>query len=273
MKPEISEAVMRMVDANKKKKTDTVLRAVYASITQGSRLPGFGLTVLVTVFIMNIGAWEKIISSFETETLLESTYHFQMIQTGMQSDVFSFALPILSTIPGSAMCLEELQTGFIKEYLPRTSRAGYLAGKIAGCGFLGGIAIVCGVILSLGMDMLIYLPREKVLENAGGYTAEWGEFLQKLLLLFCIGAFWALVGMLMSIVTNSKYMAYISPFILYYVLIIVCERYFKNCYVLYPGEWMQPEKFPGGCYGVMLWICELSVVVSLLFFRLAKDRI
>ena len=264
---------MRMADANKREKTDTVLRAVYASITQGSRLPGFGLTVLVTVLMMNIGAWEKIISSFEAETLLESTFHFQMIQTGMQSDVFSFVLPILSTIPGAAMCLEELQTGFIKEYLPRTSRAGYLAGKIAGCGFLGGIAVVCGVMLSLGMDMLMYLPREKMPESTAVYAAEWGKLLQNLLLFFCLGAFWALVGMLISIVTNSKYMAYISPFILYYVLIIICERYFKQCYVLYPGEWMQPEKFPGGCYGVMLWISELSAVVSLLFLRLAKDRI
>lgn len=272
VRTEISESVERMTDANKSEKMDTVLRAVRASVTQGIMLRGFGLSILVTALIMNIGVWEKILSSFETEGLLPGDFHFQILQEGMQSEWFAFVLPILSTVPCSAIFLEELQTGFMKAYLPRTSKSGYIIGKIGGCAFLGGIAAVCGIILAMGIDLLIYLPREKVLEETAGHTEAWGMFLQNLLLIFCIGMFWALFGMLMSIVTNSKYMAYISPFILYYVLIIMCERYFKSCYVFYPAEWMKPELFPGGCYGVMLFICELSAVVSLFFYRLAKDR-
>ena len=72
----------------------------------------------------------------------------------------------------------------------------------------------------------------------------------------------------------SKYMAYASPFILYYVLIILNERYFENLYVLYPKEWLFPsDAWVMGGFGVILLLVELTAIVSLAFAITAKRRL
>ena len=69
-------------------------------------------------------------------------------------------------------------------------------------------------------------------------------------------------------------MAYASPFILYYVLIILNERYFEDLYVLYPKEWLFPsDAWVMGSFGVMLLLIELIAIVSFLFVITAKRRL
>ena len=69
-------------------------------------------------------------------------------------------------------------------------------------------------------------------------------------------------------------MAYASPFVLYYVLIILYERYFDTLYVLYPKEWTNPSAFwMWGNAGVVLLLLELSIISGLLFFHAAKRRL
>ena len=98
--------------------------------------------------------------------------------------------------------------------------------------------------------------------------------MEKLLLFFLSGAFWACVGMLFAALTGSKYMAYASPFIIYYVLIILCERYFTFLYVLYPKEWTAPsEGWMWGTGGVVIMLLELTVIVSAVFSIAAKRRL
>lgn len=72
--------------------------------------------------------------------------------------------------------------------------------------------------------------------------------------------------MLVSSFTGSRYVAYLSPFIVYYLLIIMCERYFLGIRVLYPKEWMNPgEWWPMGRLGVVVWLAELSGLIVLAF--------
>jgi len=93
-------------------------------------------------------------------------------------------------------------------------------------------------------------------------------------ILFLSGAFWSLVGFTFSSLTMSKYMAYASPFISYYILIILHERYFEKLYVLYPKEWLFPsDAWVLGNLGVILLLAELMAVVSLAFVITAKRRL
>lgn len=267
--------IQQMADANKNERIDKLMGAVRAALTFGISSAAFKFTVAATILILAMGSWETIAGAFDfkADALLEQGFHFQVLRKAMHSDVFAFALPILSTIPGSAMLLEELKTGFIKEYLPRTSKNGYILGKLAGCMICGGFSVVCGILSALAVSMFVFLPREKSPGEDVSYLASAGELMQNLLLFFCIGAFFALVGMTLSVVTGSRYMAYISPFILYYVLIILCERYIRSCYMLYPREWIAAEKFPGGVYGVILFLGECAAGLAFLFYRLAERKI
>ena len=82
--------------------------------------------------------------------------------------------------------------------------------------------------------------------------------------MFASGAFWASIGMLFSNLTMSRYMAYASPFVIYYVLIILYERYFPVVYVLYPKEWLAPSSlWLYGNAGVLMIVAELTALAGL----------
>ena len=115
---------------------------------------------------------------------------------------------------------------------------------------------------------------EAAIEPGAASQPYFEELMGKVLLFFCSGAFWSLVGLTFATLTNSKYMAYASPFILYYVLVILYERYFDTLYVLYPKEWTSPSEFwMWGNTGVVLLLLELIIIFSLLFSHAAKRRL
>jgi hypothetical protein len=148
----------------------------------------------------------------------------------------------------------------------------YITGKLVACAFSGGLVLLLGILLAYGISALIFTPMELAL--AAGEIAQpyFAQLLLKCATLFFSGAFWSLAGFTFAALTQSKYMAYASPFILYYVLIILHERYFKDFYVLYPKEWLFPsEAWTLGGFGVILLLMILSVVMGL-WFTLAAER-
>lgn len=69
-------------------------------------------------------------------------------------------------------------------------------------------------------------------------------------------------------------MAYAAPFILYYVLIILCQRYFTWLYVLDPREWICAEKpWVGGLWGTLALLLELTGLCGAWFALTAKRRL
>ena len=92
--------------------------------------------------------------------------------------------------------------------------------------------------------------------------------------IFCFFGLFLFIGLLFATLTGSRYMAYASPFVIYYVLIILYERYFDTLYVLYPKEWLLPSN--RWCFGnlsVVIWVGELIIIVSLCFYLAAKRRL
>ena len=102
----------------------------------------------------------------------------------------------------------------------------------------GGLVIVVGVLIEWGISALVLLPMEKVAEAPSESTV---FLLKTCVLLFLNGGLWAVLGMTMSTIMESKYIAYASPFIVYYLLVILYERYFPNAWLLYPKNWLDSE--------------------------------
>ena len=73
------------------------------------------------------------------------------------------------------------------------------------------------------------------------------------------GMLWALIGLTLASVTTNRYMAYTSPFILYYLLIILHERYFRSIPLISPHEWTLP-------------ICLALISVTCAAFALYAER-
>ena len=123
----------------------------------------------------------------------------------------------------------------------------YILGKILSCGISGG-----GVEL-LGSWIYVCLKYDE--------NMQWSP-----LLIFASGMLWAVLAAVLAALSNSRYIVYGGAFVLYYVLVILHERYFQTLYCLYPYEWLAPEHtWIFGEWGVVFLITGLMLVLFCLY--------
>ena len=66
-------------------------------------------------------------------------------------------------------------------------------------------------------------------------------------------------------------MAWVGPFIVNYLLVIVYERYFDVFKLLYPKEWLLGEwAWPMADAGICIWIVLLCLVFYLIILSVGK---
>lgn len=249
-------------------------KAIPGAIRQPVFSKGMYIGIVAAAVILLLSSVQDVLLAFRSEELLQNGFHHTFLMNTLTSDAMTLALPIIAALPFTSSFIDDIKSGFVKEYLPRTTKSGYLLGKIFGSLVSGGLSVSLGVLLGYLVAALVFSPMEAALEPGAAARPYFEELMGKALLFFCSGAFWSLVGLTLATLTNSRYMAYASPFVLYYVLIILYERYFDTLYVLYPKEWTNPSAFwMWGNAGVVLLLLELSIISGLLFFHAAKRRL
>ena len=62
----------------------------------------------------------------------------------------------------------------------------------------------------------MFLPMEAYPKAGESVPNYFGNLMETALMFFASGAFWSLTGMTFAALTDSKYMAYASPFVLFY---------------------------------------------------------
>ena len=252
------------------KKTYTISSDIRRAITG----TGFLIGVIGLVLVIAFSSLESIIEAARSTTLLQNGFHGQLVITALSSDWVTLAIPILCTLPFTTAFVDDVKSGFIKQYLHRTDIRQYIKAKLLACGLSGGLVLFCGIIIAYALSALVFTPMEFALGEGEQGQPYFAQLLMASVTLLFSGAFWSLVGFTIAAVTQSRYMAYASPFILYYVLIIFHERYFENIYVLYPKEWLFPsDTWVLGSLGVILLLAELTAVISLVFTITAKRRL
>lgn len=235
---------------------------------------GFILGTAGIFAVILAASMESIIDVMRAADPLENGFHARLLLNALQSDTFTLALPILCTFPFTTAFVDDVKSGFIKLYLVRSSRKQYIWGKIAACGLSGGLMLFIGILAVFLVSYLVFAPMELALTK--GQTAEpyLAQLIIKAFILALSGMFWSLAGFTFAALTMNRYMAYASPFILYYVLIILHERYFNWLYVLYPREWLFPaNSWMLGDMGIILLLAELILIVSLWFALFAERRL
>jgi hypothetical protein len=243
-------------------KTD-LKRAIYS-------LP-FLLSCLAMILAIAIGAGAKLLFPGGIGMGLQINYHAQLIFTGLSSDIVLMVVPILCTLPYTAAFLEEYKSGFIKPYLMKCDKSAYIKGKIIGAGMSGGLALSVGILISYFIASLVYKPLEIADPMA---VSSINILVRKALVFFLCGWLWASVGSLLANITLSKYMAYVAPFVIYYVLVILSERYFHSIYVINPEEWLAPKNsWVGGDWGIMLLVILVNIIVMMINDVVTEGRI
>lgn len=237
----------------------------------------FWLCVVAFGVVVLLGSVDTIalgIQAISDGMELENGFHGTLILQALSKDAVTLALPILCALPYTASFIDDVKSGFIKSYLSRTTVPRYIRGKIGACAVSGGLVLALGLLLAYGISAVAFAPMEMALQEGEVAQPLLAELLKRVPLFFCSGAFWALLGMTFAALTKSRYMAFASPFIFYYVLIILNERYFQDFYVLYPKEWLAPgEYWPLGSWGAFLLLAELVLLMAIAFWAAAKRRI
>ena len=196
------------------------MRHLWADVKRALLSGSFLLAALGMALCLCIGAFQSLWRLFQMElprVLLG--YHEDLFLQCLGGELVLFAVPILSAVPYTAAFVEDVKSGYLKPYLTRTTVSRYIWGKSLGAALSGGLALAVGMCLSLFVFWLLCAPVEVYGEWA--VPSRLPEIGLRLVLFFLSGALWATVGLLFSGLTQNVYLAYASPFILYYVLIIL----------------------------------------------------
>lgn len=175
-----------------------------------------------------------------------------LFTSGWNSDLFRMCVPVLCTLPYSTAWLTEYQSGFLKSSLVRTSMTSYILGKILACGISGGLLEVSGIWL-----FSMIKPQE-------GSTCQYG-------LIFLSGMLWAVLAALLAAWSNNRYIAYGGSFVIYYLMVMLHERYFKQLYCLYPYEWLNPQHtWVFGNQGVAILLSGLILILIFPYYEILR---
>jgi len=98
-----------------------VLKAVASNIAQALQSRGFLIGFLAVICLLFLFSIEGILSAFRSDTLLQNGYHAAFVMDSLSSDAMTLALPIVVALPYTASFVEDVKSGFIKAYLPRTT--------------------------------------------------------------------------------------------------------------------------------------------------------
>lgn len=222
------------------------------------------------LLVMFLASAETLLNFFPITFRIPFGYHVEFVKKALCSEATLVFFPILSVLPFSASYVEDLKSKFVLLYLIRGRYNTYISSQIIVCFLVGCGVVLCGVTLFYGISLLIFVPFEHPLEPKV-FDAE--SLLPLCLLASISGGFWALLGLFFSTFMESKYITYTSPFVTYYLLVILYERYFPDAYLLYPLNWTNPEVWPYGIWGATIFMMELTLAFGLLFVIRAGRRL
>lgn len=175
-----------------------------------------------------------------------------LLKSGFDSDFYRISVPVLASLPYTTAWLSELQSGFLKASLLRTSITAYILGKYFSCAFSGGL-----VQLLPALAFRLLCPEEAVSVN--------------LWLVFWSGMLWAAAAGTLAALSKSRYIAYGGAFVIYYILVILHQRYFPGLYCLYPYEWLAPSHtWIFDWQGIVLLLSGLLLLLMFAYYEILR---
>ena len=231
----------------------------------------FLVSVIIMTLVIALGAGKNMLFPQEIKYGLMPYYHMNLVFSSLRSNIVLIVVPIICTLPYTAAFLDEYTSGYIKFYIMKTHKEDYVWGKVLGAAISGGLTLAVSVGIVTILAALIYRPMEVASEDAVSPVL---GLIIKTIVLFLSGCLWSSIGMLLANVSLSKYMAYASPFVIYYVLVILAERYFRNVYIINPKEWLLQDNFwPGDDWGVMMLLLLLMIPILLISSSVIRRKI
>lgn len=229
---------------------------------------GLWISALVTTIGMITG-----IPFYKMNFPLETGNFINCFQMAISSKQLFFLIPVVSVLPMGAVYIRDKASGFIKLYIVRISRRDYIRHKAYRIYASGFFVFLLSGVLVLMFCFLFLFP----LELKGEWQGEnFIKVLKILLRIALVGGILAEISGIFAAVFQNYYMAYGLPFVCYYILIILKDRYFSEMYSMYPVEWIKCEQDWGnndiGIWFLLLLLSVMTVLLNelILHYRLRE---
>ena len=105
------------------------MRTVASNLRQAVGSWGFLLSLAGAALIPFLSSVQGILAGFRSAELLSPGFHSDLIMGALSSEAMALALPILAALPYTASFIDDVKSGFIKEYLPRITEPFYMVDK------------------------------------------------------------------------------------------------------------------------------------------------
>lgn len=148
-------------------------------------------------------------------------------------------VPICAPLTAGACAEMELQSRYALFCCSRIGKRKYYVKKLLECVLPGGLMVACSEVLVL----LLASARFHQTVMRPGESGFAGTFAVILLCLaegFFNGMLWAGIGGAFAVLTRNPYIAYAFPFVIFYVLTVFQERYYRGLFFLSPRCWVDP---------------------------------
>lgn len=244
--------------------------AISSSLRQAMERWVILIPVLMCI-VIGIDFIDPVIRNYRGKGFFDQGFTVQLIKNGLLSDSLSAFLPVFAALPFSGCFVDDLKSKFARFFLIRSSYRTYIVSRII-VGFLsGGLVILSGALIAWGTTAVVLIPMERPIEGMEPATVD--GLLEICFLMFINGGLWSVVGMAMSTLMESKYISHVTPFVWYYLLVILYERYFSDLYIIYPKTWTDPAAWPFGCWGAAIFLLEITLIFALVFSFRAERRL
>ncbi len=204
---------------------------------------------------------------------LDPLFAHTVMAKALSNDMLLAVLPIAAALPFSTAVIEDVKSGYIKQYLPLVSKRSYAVSKLCSCALASVLAVAVGLGLVYFGIYAYHMPLQKAFELADEQRAAAELFQRNLsIMLRCLpaAALWSALALCIGTAGMNKFLAYISPFICYYVLVIIAERYFRDVLVLNPKNYITASGEWGGSPAVISSLTALAAMLAAYFAIAAK---
>ena len=248
-----------------KKRNFEIRTEILASVFQLRFLTG--TILLVMIFLAKAFPYRAWL--VESGGSLEGTPWIAVFLYSISSDTALLFLPLTVPLAAAGKAQEELKSRYVLFLTARAGKKRYLAGKIYGAALSGGTMVIAAMVILIAIlipwcadipDLSTPMAMQSVKILFPGMVCG-----------FLNGAFWALAGSAAAVITRNSYLGYALPFILYYVLTVFQERYYRNLFFLSTRQWAYPSRYGAGvCAGILL---VLGAAAALLLGKVMERRL
>jgi hypothetical protein len=193
----------------------------------------------------------------------------------MGSELAMLGMAVICSLPFATTFIQDVKSKFLIFRLVRSNSRDYILSKIFTAYFVGGLTVLLSAILFYCTLLIAFVPVEV---HVGLQTISVNEVIKQFSSIvevyFFVGGFFSLAAMVLGSLSMNYYIAYASSFILFYLLVILHQRYVRNFQILDPQCWILSfDKYPYGKLGVAIISIALSALLGVAFSIFAKRRI